>query len=62
MCKIMEEIRDKSYSAGEAKKARDMAIAMAEKGWDVNQIAEIAKYDLKTVENWIQESSTPAER
>ena len=70
MCQIMEEIRDKSFNAGwaggeakgEAKKARDMAIAMAEKGWDVNQIAEIAKYDLKTVENWIQESSTPDEK
>ncbi len=62
----MEEIRDKSYNAGwaggkaggEAKKARKMAISLAGKGWDINQIAEVTEYDLKTIESWLKETET----
>ncbi len=70
MCKIMEEIHDDAYHAGwvggwaggwaggEEKKAKEMAVALAEKGWTDNQIAEIVKYDVDTVKKWIHDGKT----
>ncbi len=59
MCQIMEEIRDKSYSAGEAKKARETALRMAARGDTTKEIADMVGYDTKIVTSWLKEAETP---
>ena len=58
----MEEIRDKSFNAGEAKKARETAQKMAARGDSAEEIADMVGYDTKIVTAWLQEAKVHAEQ
>ena len=59
MCQIWQDIKNDGYKEGEksgdVKRAKSMSLALARKGWDSKEIAEIAGYDSETIEKWIRD-------
>ena len=46
---------DSGVSAGELKKAKEMAYRLLDKGMPCGEIAEMAEVDVKTVQEWLEE-------
>ena len=60
MCYEMEKIysdgMESGEKCGELKKAKEIALSMAEEGMDVKMIARLVKVNEKEVQKWIDES------
>ena len=56
MCYEMEKIYSEGMESGELKKAKEIALSMAEEGMDVKMIARLVKVNEKEVQKWIDES------
>ena len=60
MCYEMEKIYSEGTHSGEKcgelKKAKEIALSMAEEGMDVKMIARLVKVNEKEVQKWIDES------
>ena len=60
MCYEMEKIYSEGMESGEKcselKKAKEIALSMAEEGMDVKMIARLVKVNEKEVQKWIDES------
>ena len=60
MCYEMEKIYSEGIESGEKcgelKKAKEIALSMAEEGMDVKMIARLVKVNEKEVQKWIDES------
>ena len=56
MEKIYSEGRESGEKCGELKKAKEIALSMAEEGMDVKMIARLVKVNEKEVQKWIDES------
>ena len=59
MCNLSQGIYDKGYdsgvSAGEMKKAKEIAYRLIDKGMSCDEIAEMAEVDVNTVQEWLEE-------
>ena len=57
MCKVMEDLRMESIKEGieqgEARKAQSMALKLYQKGYSVEDIAEMVEYSVDTVKQWL---------
>ena len=57
MCRVMEDLRNESYSEGfekgELKKSKEIAISMAEDGEKVEKIARLIKVSEDTIREWL---------
>lgn len=57
MCKVMEDLRMESIKEGieqgEARKAQSMALKLYQKGYSVEDIAEMVEYSVDTVQRWL---------
>ena len=56
MEKIYSEGMESGEKCGELKKAKEIALSMAEEGMDVKMIARLVKVNEKEVQKWIDES------
>ena len=56
MEKIYSEGMESGETCGELKKAKEIALSMAEEGMDVKMIARLVKVNEKEVQKWIDES------
>ena len=56
MEKIYSEGMESGEKCGELKKAKEIALSMAEEGMDVKTIARLVKVNEKEVQKWIDES------
>ena len=56
MEKIYSEGMESGEKCGELKKAKEIALSMAEEGMDVKMIARLVKVNEKEVQTWIDES------
>ena len=56
MEKIYSEGMESGEKCGELKKAKEIALSMAEEGMDVKMIARLVKVNDKEVQKWIDES------
>ena len=56
MEKIYREGMESGEKCGELKKAKEIALSMAEEGMDVKMIARLVKVNEKEVQKWIDES------
>ena len=53
MSEKLQELCDESYNEGELKKAKEIALAMAEEGMTIEKIARLVKVDMKDIQQWI---------
>ena len=57
MCRVMEDLRNESYSEGfekgELKKSKEIAISMAEDGEKIEKIARLVKVSEDTIREWL---------
>ena len=56
MEKIYSEGMESGEKCGELKKAKEIALSMAEEGMDVKMIARLVKVNEKEFQKWIDES------
>ena len=56
MCREMEQIYNEGLENGELKKAKEVALSMAEDGMKAEKIAHYLKVSAAMVQNWIDES------
>lgn len=56
MEKIYSEGMESGEKCGELKKAKEIALSMAEEGMDVKTIARLVKISEKDVQKWIDEN------
>ena len=56
MEKIYSEGMESGEKCGELKKAKEIALSMADEGMDVKMIARLVKVNEKEVQKWIDES------
>ena len=61
MCKVMEDLRMESIKEGieqgEARKAQSMALKLYQKGYSVEDIAEMVEYSVDTVKQWLTQKA-----
>ena len=61
MCRVMEDLRNESYSEGlargveqgELKKSKEIAISMAEDGEKIEKISRLIKVSEDTIREWL---------
>lgn len=56
MSEKLQELCDESYNEGELKKAKEIALAMAEEGMEIGKIARLVKVDEEDIQQWINEN------
>ena len=64
MCEVMEKLRDESLAEGRAEgrvegretQAKDTALRMLQKGFGVEEIADIINVNVETVKQWLAET------
>lgn len=53
MCKVMEQLRDESLAEGRETQAKDTALRMLQKGFSIEEIADIINVSVETVKQWL---------
>ena len=52
MCKVMEQLRDESLAEGRETQAKDTALRMLQKGFSIEEIADIINVSVEIVKQW----------
>lgn len=69
MCKAVEEMMTereergevRGIGIGEMKKAKEMALSLAEMGMSIDKIAQVAKVSIELVQEWLSGKASPAQ-